>query len=345
MASDRSKRITQPSKMLEGFFTSGFGTSVGKLLTPLRAMPRPENISESVERSSSDSQSNILKSSQRLQLFHDPASPPSSPSQTTDLQAVLDGQKDIFRELKSFKVQVTDELKVELRQFIAEMQQTLQSRIELEVEHKVSEKLAPVQEELAVMKVEMQQLKERLESSPPSTSQQQTQPDVSKLEDKVHRLEQATVQQAAQTDQAARQLRAKNVVLRNFPLADNETPTTLKTAVGRFVRKDRMQTDATVTKATRFENKREGDVSPGLVIVEFATVADKRKVFKARGKLAGCNVGLDDDLTPLQQKQKYAAWAKFKEARAQGLKTRWEAEKLYIKEDEKWVVHRVCATC
>ena len=156
---------------------------------------------------------------------------------------------------------------------------------------------------------------------------------------------QATVQQAAQTDQAARQLRAKNVVLRNFPLADNETPTTLKTAVGRFVRKDRMQTDATVTKATRFENKREGDVSPGLVIVEFATVADKRKVFKARGKLAGCNVGLDDDLTPLQQKQKYAAWAKFKEARAQGLKTRWEAEKLYIKEDEKWVVHRVCATC
>ena len=124
--------------MLEGFFTSGFGTSVGKLLTPLRAMPHPENISESVERSSSDSQSNILKSSQRLQLFHDPASPPSSPSQTTDLQAVLDGQKDIFRELKSLKVQVTDELKVELRQFIAEMQQTLQSRIELEVEHRVN---------------------------------------------------------------------------------------------------------------------------------------------------------------------------------------------------------------
>ena len=86
-------------------------------------------------------------------------------------------------------------------------------------------------------------------------------------------------------------------------------------------------------------------MSPGLIIVEFATVADNRKVFKARGKLAGCNIGLDDDLTPLQQKQKYAARAKFKEARAQGLKTRWEAEKLYIKEDEKWVVHRVCATC
>ncbi|KAL3157640.1 hypothetical protein ABBQ32_012085 [Trebouxia sp. C0010 RCD-2024] len=86
-----------------------------------------------------------------------------------------------------------------------------------------------------------------------------------------------------------------------------------------------MQTDAVVTKATHLENKREGDVSPGLVIVEFATVADKRKVFKARGKLAGCNVGLHDDLRPLQQKQKSAAWAKFKDARAPGLKTRWES--------------------
>ena len=194
-----------------------------------------------------------------------------------------------------------------------------------EVERKVSERIAPLQEELAAVKVEMQQLKERVESSPTSTSQQQAQPDVSKLEDKVHRLEQATVQQATQTDQAARQLRAKKVVLRNFPQAGNESPATLKTVVGQFVCKGRMQTDAVVTKATHLENKREGDVSPGLVIVEFATVADKRKVFKARGKLAGCNVGLDDDLTPLQQKQKSAAWAKFKDARAPGLKTRWES--------------------
>lgn len=106
-----------------------------------------------------------------------------------------------------------------------------------------------------------------------------------------------------------------------------------------------MQTDAVVTKATRFEHKREGSVSPGVVIVEFASVADKRKVFRARGKLAGCDVWLSDDLTPLQQKQKSAAWAKFKEARAEGLRTRWEAEKLYIKEGEGWVVHRVCTTC
>jgi len=88
-----------------------------------------------------------------------------------------------------------------------------------------------------------------------------------------------------------------------------------------------MQTDAVVAKATRFLNKREGDAIPGLVIVEFGSVADK-KVFRARGKLAGCNVGLDDDLTTWQQKQKAAAWDKFKEARAGNLKTRWEGNLL-----------------
>ncbi|DBA98287.1 TPA: hypothetical protein ACH3X1_001208 [Trebouxia sp. C0004] len=46
-----------------------------------------------------------------------------------------------------------------------------------------------------------------------------------------------------------------------------------------------------------------------------------------------------DDLTPLQQKHKAAAWDKFKEARAGNLKTRWEAEKLYIKQGEEWVAH------
>ncbi len=117
------------------------------------------------------------------------------------------------------------------------------------------------------------------------------------------------MQQADQTGWAARQLRAKNAVLRNFCQAENETPDSLKQAVSHFVGSDCMKTDAVVAKTTRFS--REGDASPGLVIVEFGSVADKKKVFRTRGKLAGCNVGLDDDLTPLQQKQKAAAWDKF----------------------------------
>ncbi len=44
-----------------------------------------------------------------------------------------------------------------------------------------------------------------------------------------------------------------------------------------------------------------------LLSLELGRVADKKKVFRARGKLAGWNVGLDNDLTPLQQEQKAAA--------------------------------------
>ena len=168
---------------------------------------------------------------------------------------------------------MTVEFKVEFRQLCAELKQTLWTEIGLEVERKVSEKVAPLQEELAAMKVEVQHLKKRMEYSPPSTSQQLTQPDVSKLEDKIHKLEQA--RQIASV--CTRSLQTK------WPTA--------------FVCKDRMQTDAVVTKATRFENKGAGDVSPGLVIVEFASLADKRKVLKARIQLAGCHIGLDDDLT------------------------------------------------
>ena len=85
---------------------------------------------------------------------------------------MLDGQKDLCREVRSSKTQVTDELK-ELRQFYAELnielQQTLRKEIETEVERKVSEKVAPLQKDLAAMKVEMQQMRERMESSPPSS--------------------------------------------------------------------------------------------------------------------------------------------------------------------------------
>ncbi|KAL0032218.1 hypothetical protein WJX77_011437 [Trebouxia sp. C0004] len=51
------------------------------------------------------------------------------------------------------------------------------------------------------------------------------------LEVERQRIEQATMQQADQTDRVARQLRAKNDVLRNFCQAENETPDSLKTAV------------------------------------------------------------------------------------------------------------------
>ena len=140
-------------------------------------------------------------------------------------------QKDMLQqmqtqilEMKEAKSQVTDVdgLILNLRQFCAELQQTHKAEMGQEVERQVSMQVAPLQQELDAVKVELQQLRGKVESSPASTSQQQSQPNVSELETKVQRIEQATMQQADQTDRAARQLRAKNAVLRNFRQAENE---------------------------------------------------------------------------------------------------------------------------
>ena len=187
----RPKRSAAPPKHHERFIS----TAAALLKTPMKAFSRPDSITEPVEESGNDSQPEVLN----LQLPASPASPPSPPSlatQISEFRGLLDEQKDHNRQLqaqitdlKSFKNQVADELKAELRQLCAELQQKNWKELELQVERKVSEKVAPLQEELAVVKVEMQQMRERMKSSPPNTSQQQTQPDVSKLEDKVHRLD------------------------------------------------------------------------------------------------------------------------------------------------------------
>ena len=64
-------------------------------------------------------------------------------------------------------------------------------------------------------------------------------------------------------------------------------------------------------------------------------------MFRARGKLAGTIIGLGDDLTILQQQRKNATWPAFKDFRSSGVKTRWRAEKLFVKEGEHFVEHFV----
>ncbi len=79
----------------------------------------------------------------------------------------------------------------------------------------------------------------------------------------------------------------------------------------------------------------------GIVIVQFEKKQYKITVFKARGKLAGTTIGLDDDLTILQQQRKNATWPAFKDFRSRGVKTQWRAEKLFVKEGEHFVEHKV----
>ena len=103
---------------------------------------------------------------------------------------------DQMTEMTGSNAQVKDELK-SVKQFCVDIHRTFKQELGIVVEKQVSQRVAPLQQELAAVKVEMQQMRERMESSPVSTSQQQSQPDVSKLEDNLHKLEQAAVQQAA----------------------------------------------------------------------------------------------------------------------------------------------------
>ncbi len=97
-------------------------------------------------------------------------------------------QKDMLQqmqtqilELKEAKSQVTDVdgLILFLRQFCVELQQTHKAEMGQEVERQVSMRVAPLQQELEAVKVQLQQLRGKVESSPASTSQQQSQPNVS----------------------------------------------------------------------------------------------------------------------------------------------------------------------
>jgi hypothetical protein len=61
-----------------------------------------------------------------------------------------------------------------------------------------------------------------------------------------------------------------------------------------------------------------------------ASIHDKLTVLRVCKGLQGTQLGLDEDLTPVQQAQKRAAWANFKEAKEAGERVYWRGADLYI---------------
>ena len=68
---------------------------------------------------------------------------------------------------------------------------------------------------------------------------------------------------------------------------------------------------------------------------------DKQTVFKARSNLKDTRIGMDDDMTRLQQERKNAGWPAFMEARAAGVRTQCRAEKLFVLKEGHFVEHKV----
>ncbi len=134
-------------------------------------------------------------------------------------------------------------------------------------------------------------------------------------------------------DQEARKKKEVNAVLRNFEQEEGETSDSLKEKVDAMLA-EKLETNVACVSAKRLQKGR-SDAAQGIVIVQFEKKQHKITVFKARGKLAGTTIGLDDDLTILQQQRKNAAWPAFKNFRSRGVKTQWRAEKLFVKEGDE----------
>ena len=133
-------------------------------------------------------------------------------------------------------------------------------------------------------------------------------------------------------DQADMEARKKelNAILRNFQ--------NLKVAVDALL-SERMETAVICLSTKRLQSRK--DAALGSVLVQFEKNTDKHLAFKARAKLANTSIGMDDDLTRLQQQRKNAAWADFRALRSQGVRTQWRAEKLFVMKGEQFVEHRV----
>ncbi|DBA88643.1 TPA: hypothetical protein ACH3X2_000281 [Trebouxia sp. C0005] len=87
------------------------------------------------------------------------------------------------------------------------------------------------------------------------------------------------------------------------------------------------------------EGRRDSSLKEKVIVT--VQLEKKQHKIKASGKLAGTTIGLDDDLTILQQQRRNAAWPAFKDFRLRGVKAQWWAEKLFVKEGQHFVEHKV----
>ena len=118
----------------------------------------------------------------------------------------------------------------------------------------------------------------------------------------MNKLASCEMQKRDAADKEARKRKELNAVLQNVAQSPDET-----------------HADAVCFSAKRIKTKH---VALDHVLMQLSSKEDKLKVFKAKGKLKGSPIGMDD-LTQLQQQRKNAAWAKFKDCKARGIRAQW----------------------
>ena len=109
----------------------------------------------------------------------------------------------------------------------------------------------------------------------------------------VRKLATCEMQKQDDADKEAREKKALNAILQNVEPSAEETTEQLEVTVNALFA-DTLQTSVVCAGAKRIKRK---DSAPGHVLVQFASKEDKTKVFKARGKLKGSPICMDDDLS------------------------------------------------
>ena len=285
------------------------------------------------------------------------AGPPTSPTKPTEhtSDTLIADFTERLDQLKREHQASIDSQTAGLKLLIEDLEKKLPDRVDKEVRKQVAPILQQqhaVQAEVLELQQKVKDLEDRLESSLEcSTSQADTSDQTGKdkrwpaksssgqMESVVRQLASCKKQERDSEDQEARKAKELNAVLRNVAQTDDETDESLTTEVN-VLFSDTMGTAVEAASVKRSKKPGNG-TAPGIVLVQFKTKADKRAVFKARSKLAGTRIGLDEDLTRLQQERKRAAWPVFKDLKAKGTKTQWRAEKLFVLEDGHFVEHKV----
>ncbi|DBB13394.1 TPA: hypothetical protein ACH3X3_005127 [Trebouxia sp. C0006] len=227
------------------------------------------------------------------------------------------------------------------KSFLDGLEGTLSIRIKDEVSRQVAvvvqQQHLDAQVEAQQLKERVKQLEERLESAltcstsqtntveenvQPRRKQQAVSGRSSQLESVVRKLAEPAMQKQDQADKEARKKKELNAILRNFESPEGDSPENLKVAVDALLCQQ-LETAVVCASAKRLQSKK--DAALGNVLVQFEKKTDKHTMFKARAKLAGTPIAMDDDLTRLQQERKNAAWADFRAFRLQGIRTQGKA--------------------
>ncbi len=96
-------------------------------------------------------------------------------------------------------------------------------------------------------------------------------------------------------DVEARKKKELNFVLRKFEQEEAETSESLKEKMDELLT-GQLETSILCVSAKRMQKGRNG-TAQGIVAVQFEKKQHKNAAFKARRKLTGTAIGLDDDLT------------------------------------------------